>query len=37
MNEPWPSGREQTAFFRIAGYALPFMLIASVAILSFVW
>jgi hypothetical protein len=37
MNEPWPSGQEQTPFWRIVGYAFPFMLIASVAILSFVW
>jgi hypothetical protein len=37
MNTPWLSAQEQTAFWRIAGYALPFMLIVSVAILSFVW
>ncbi|MDR3159076.1 MAG: hypothetical protein LBU11_08740 [Zoogloeaceae bacterium] len=37
MDEAWPSAQEQSGFWKIAGYALPFMLIASIAILSFVW
>jgi hypothetical protein len=37
MDEAWPSGWKQTAVWRIAWYALPFMLIVGVAILSFVW
>jgi hypothetical protein len=37
LNEPWPSAPEPNSFWKIAGYALPFMLIASIAILSFVW
>jgi hypothetical protein len=38
MDEAWPSCRSrQTTFRRVIWYALPFMLMVSVAILSFVW
>jgi hypothetical protein len=37
MHTDWPSARKTTRFRQIVAYALPFMLLASVAILSFVW
>ncbi|HXF65089.1 MAG TPA: hypothetical protein VNK67_00115 [Burkholderiales bacterium] len=38
FTEPgWPAPPEAGAFRRIVWYALPFMIIAAVAILSFVW
>jgi hypothetical protein len=36
MRADWPAGAADGGFLRLAGYALPFMLIATVAILSFV-
>ncbi|MDR1351118.1 MAG: hypothetical protein LBJ59_10175 [Zoogloeaceae bacterium] len=36
METTWPIVPQPAAFWRIAGYALPFMLIAGIAILSFV-
>jgi len=36
MEPDWPAGVADGGFLRLAGYALPFMLIAAVAILSFV-
>jgi hypothetical protein len=37
MDEDWFASSQHTTFRRVALYALPFMLIVSVAILSFVW
>jgi hypothetical protein len=37
MDKDWPACPQNTTFWQIVGYALPFMLIAGIAILSFVW
>ncbi|MDR1888243.1 MAG: hypothetical protein LBQ81_02495 [Zoogloeaceae bacterium] len=37
MEATWPDCPQSTRFRQIIAYALPFMLIASIAILSFVW
>jgi hypothetical protein len=37
MDAEWPACQQQTAFRHIIWYALPFMLIVGIAILSFVW
>jgi hypothetical protein len=37
MDKSWPACTQPTTFRQVVVYALPFMLIVSVAILSFVW
>ncbi|MDR3353067.1 MAG: hypothetical protein LBO00_08755 [Zoogloeaceae bacterium] len=37
MAEPWPPDARADGFARVVWFALPFMLLAGIAILSFVW
>lgn len=37
MNDNWPINHYVTPFCKIIGFALPFILIATIAILAFVW